>query len=131
MRKYYGLPMNFPEQASAHLPPGYKFVFGKDTVTLRGLVTSITGRFRLEPPARIVFTVVAAGTAAAATAEPPGRVRRPVIHEPAADALVVAVRRAEPEHDGDVAVGARGTAREARRRGQRDGLRRGCGQGRR
>jgi hypothetical protein len=47
-----------PEQASAHLPPGYKFVFGQDTVTLQGPAASITGRFRLEPPARIVFTVV-------------------------------------------------------------------------
>jgi hypothetical protein len=46
------------EEASAVLPPGYRFVFGKDTVTLQGLVTSITGRFRLEPPARIVFTIV-------------------------------------------------------------------------
>jgi LmeA-like phospholipid-binding len=46
------------EEASALLPPGYKFVFGKGTVTLQGLVTSVTGRFRLEPPARIVFTVV-------------------------------------------------------------------------
>jgi hypothetical protein len=46
------------EEASALLPPGYKFVFGKDTVTLKGLVTSVTGRFRLEPPARVVFTVV-------------------------------------------------------------------------
>jgi hypothetical protein len=46
------------EEASARLPPGFKFVFGKDTVTLQGLATSITGRFRLEPPARIVFTIV-------------------------------------------------------------------------
>jgi hypothetical protein len=45
-------------EASALLPPGIKFVFGKDTVTVQGLATSITGRFRLEPPARIVFTIV-------------------------------------------------------------------------
>lgn len=46
------------DEASALLPFGIKFVFGKDTVTLRGLATSITGRFRLEPPAKIVFTIV-------------------------------------------------------------------------
>jgi hypothetical protein len=46
------------EEASARLPPGFKFVFGKGTVTVQGLATSITGSFRLEPPARIVFTVV-------------------------------------------------------------------------
>jgi LmeA-like phospholipid-binding len=46
------------DEASALLPAGYRFVFGKDTVTLQGTTTSITGRFRLEPPSRIVFSVV-------------------------------------------------------------------------
>ncbi len=45
------------KEASALLPPGNSFVFGAGTVTIKGLATSITGRFQLEPPARIVFAV--------------------------------------------------------------------------
>jgi hypothetical protein len=45
-------------EASALLPPGFKFVFGQGTVTVQGLATSVTGRFRLEPPAKVVFSVV-------------------------------------------------------------------------
>jgi hypothetical protein len=46
------------DEASALLPAGNKFVFGDGTVTLQGPATSITGRFRLEPPAKIVFGIV-------------------------------------------------------------------------
>jgi len=69
------LALSFTQQeASAILPAGYKFVFGKDTVTLQGLATSITGRFRLEPPARIVFNVVGSSV--------PGLARLPAISFP-------------------------------------------------
>ncbi len=69
------LTLRFTEQeASAILPAGYRFVFGKDTVTLQGLTTSITGRFRLEPPARIVFNVVGSSV--------PGLTRLPAISFP-------------------------------------------------
>jgi hypothetical protein len=44
-------------QASAILPPGFSFVFGQGTVTLKGTVTSVTGRFELQPPARVVFAL--------------------------------------------------------------------------
>jgi len=62
------------QEASVILPAGFTFVFGKDTVTLKGLATSITGQFRLEPPARVVFHVV--GSSA------PGLTRLPAISFP-------------------------------------------------
>ena len=52
------LTATFTEQeASAVLPRGYSFVFGQGTVTVKGPVTSITGRFELRPPARVVFVL--------------------------------------------------------------------------
>jgi len=69
------LVLSFTQQeASAILPAGFTFVFGKDTVTLKGLATSITGQFRLEPPARIVFHVVGSSV--------PGLTRLPAISFP-------------------------------------------------
>jgi hypothetical protein len=69
------LTLTFTEQeASAILPPGFTFVFGKDTVTVKGLATSITGQFQLEPPARIVFHVVGSSV--------PGLTRGPTISFP-------------------------------------------------
>jgi hypothetical protein len=69
------LTLSFTEQgASAVLPAGFTFVFGKDTVTVKGLATSITGQFRLEPPARIVFHVVGSSV--------PGLTRLPPISFP-------------------------------------------------
>ena len=46
------------QEASAFLPAGFTFVFGEGTVTVKGLATSSTGQFQLQPPARIVFHVV-------------------------------------------------------------------------
>jgi hypothetical protein len=69
------LTLTFTEQeASAILPPGFTFVFGKDTVTVKGLATSITGQFQLEAPARIVFHVVGSSV--------PGLTRLPTISFP-------------------------------------------------
>ena len=45
-------------EASADLPPGFSFSFGDGTVTLHALGVSLTGRFTVEPPARIVFSFV-------------------------------------------------------------------------
>jgi len=69
------LVLSFTQQeASVILPAGYKFVFGKDTVTLQGLATSITGSFQLEPPAKIVFSVIGSAV--------PGLTRLPAISFP-------------------------------------------------
>jgi hypothetical protein len=66
------LVLSFTEQeASAVLPVGFTFVFGKGTVTVKGLATSITGQFQLQPPARIVFHVVGSSV--------PGLTRLPAI----------------------------------------------------
>jgi hypothetical protein len=66
------LVLSFTQQeASAVLPAGFTFVFGKGTVTVKGLATSITGQFQLQPPARIVFHVVGSSV--------PGLTRLPAI----------------------------------------------------
>jgi hypothetical protein len=52
------LTATFTEQeASAVLPRGWSFVFGQGTVTMKGPVTSVTGRFELRPPATVVFVL--------------------------------------------------------------------------
>ena len=45
------------EELSALLPKSTSFVFGQGTVTLKGLVTSVTGQFAIQPPAKLVFVV--------------------------------------------------------------------------
>lgn len=45
-------------EVSAILPSGFSFTFGDGTVTLHALVASISGRFSVEPTARIVFSFV-------------------------------------------------------------------------
>lgn len=48
-------------EASSVLRPGLSFTFGAGTATLRNPVTSVTGRFALQSPGTLGFTVVGSG----------------------------------------------------------------------